>query len=664
MNTFSTGIVIQGNYIGTDITGASAVPNSSLGIFVSTNNTVIGGTVAGAGNVISGNGGDGIAIGNTSSGTLIQGNFIGTKADGVSALGNAANGVDIFTNSLNNTVGGTAAGAGNTIAFNTFAGVAVDTGTGNAIFGNSIYANKRRGVDLAPLGVNANDSCDTDTGPNNNQNFPILTTVTPGTPNTTISGTLNSTASTQFRVEFFASASCDSSGNGQGQIFLGSTNVTTDGACNGSFNFIVANASITEPFITATATDPNNNTSEFSACVADPGVTPKTLQFSSSNFSVGEADGHVTVSVTRSGDTAAAASVDFRTTDTDNFTVNCGNKAGQAFARCDFATVVGTLTWPAGDASAKSFDVPVINDSYAEGAETFGLALSNPTGGSVGAQSTATVTINDNEATDGPNPILQANAAGVSFFVRQHYLDFLGREPEVGEPWSAILNGCTNQFNFDPLSPSAACDRITVSGSFFGSPEFKDKGIYVIDFYRVAFDRLPTYLEFVFDLASITGATAAEVQAKRAAFANNFVLRSEFGTLAGLTNTNYVNTLMSHSGQYNLASIHTPDPANPDGPNKVTLTTADLINGLNSATLTRAQVLRAIVQSDEITQNLEAVNAFVASQYYGYLRRTPDTPGFNSWVIHLRNNPTDFRTMVHGFLDSTEYRLRFGPVGF
>jgi hypothetical protein len=424
----------------------------------------------------------------------------------------------------------------------------------------------------------------------------------------------------------------------------------------------VPNASITGATITATATDPNSNTSEFSACALVSGFTPKTMQFSASNFNVGEGGGKVTVSVTRSGDTTSGATVDFRTTDTDNFTVNCANKAGQAFARCDFATVVGTLTWAAGDSSSKSFDVPVINDSYGEGTETFGVALANPTGGSLGAQSNATVTITDNEATDGPNPILQSNPAGVSFFVRQHYLDFLGREPEVGEPWSAILNGCANQFNTDPLSPSAACDRILVSNSFFGSPEFKDKGIYVIDFYRAAFDRRPTYSEFVIDLASITGSTALETTAKRAAFANNFVLRSEFGPLAGLSNANYVTTLMSHNGQYNLASITTPDPANPDGPTKVTLTTADLTNALNGSTLTRAQVLRAIVQSDQVTQNLEAVNAFVASQYYGYLRRTPDTAGFNSWFLYLQGNPTDFRTMVHGFLDSTEYRSRFGPL--
>jgi hypothetical protein len=251
-----------------------------------------------------------------------------------------------------------------------------------------------------------------------------------------------------------------------------------------------------------------------------------------------------------------------------------------------------------------------------------------------------------------------------SFFVRQHYLDFLSREPEPGEPWSGVLNGCADPGNVDPNNPSAGCDRITVSGAFFGSPEFRDKGIYIIDFYRVAFNRLPTYTEFSNDLASITGATALEANAKRASFANSFVQRQEFTNIyGGMSNSGSVNALMNGSqGQaYNLADITTYDPINPDGPTKLTLSKSDLMTGLNSSTLTRAQVLRAIVQSDQVSLNLEAVNAFVASQYYGYLRRTPDQAGFNAWVDYLKANPTDFRTMVNGFLNSAEYKLRFGP---
>jgi len=381
---------------------------------------------------------------------------------------------------------------------------------------------------------------------------------------------------------------------------------------------------------------------------------------------VGEGDGHVTIDVARTGDTSGASTVDYRTTDTDTFTFNCSQKQGQAYGRCDFATVVGTFTFAAGE-TFKTFNVPIIDDSYAEAIETFSVVLSNPTGATLGSQSTSTVSINDNETVDGPNPILQTNTAGVDFFVRQHYLDFLGREPEPGQPWSAILNGCANQFNTDPNNAAAGCDRINVSGSFFGSPEYKTKGFYVIDMYRVAFNRLPTYVEFSTDLASISGTTAQEVFAKRAAYASNFIQRTEFSQFYGaMSNTDFVSALMSGlKGQnYNLTSIRTPNPANPDDAtdgNKVVLTTNDLINGLNGSTLTRGQVLRAIAQSDEISLQKEAVNAFVASQYYGYLRRTPDLGGFNGWAAFLTNNPNDFRTMVHGFLDSTEYRLRFGP---
>jgi hypothetical protein len=392
-----------------------------------------------------------------------------------------------------------------------------------------------------------------------------------------------------------------------------------------------------------------------------------TLRFTALDFPIAEnsASGFVTVSVVRSGDTSGAATVDYRTTDTDTFTVGCAdtvNNLGSAYGRCDFATVVGTFRFAASE-TMKSFDVPIIDDSYHEGNETFNVVLSNPTGATLGSPSTATVTIIDNDAVDGPNPILQTDNAGVAFFVRQHYLDFLGREPEAGEPWSAILRGCADQFNIDPNSPSAACDRITVSGAFFGSPEFKDKGFFVIDFYRVAFGRLPQYSEFVTDLASLVGTTAQEVFARRAAFADSFVQRPEFAGIAALPNSSYVMTLMAGTnGQnYNLTSITTPDPNNPDGTTKVTLTTNDLINGLNASTLTKAQVLRAIGQSDQIV-NIEAVSTFVASQYYGYLRRTPEAAGFNDWVNYLTTHPTNFRTMVNGFMNSQEYRLRFGML--
>ncbi len=369
------------------------------------------------------------------------------------------------------------------------------------------------------------------------------------------------------------------------------------------------------------------------------------IQFSASNYSVNEGAGSLTVTVTRTGDVSGAASVNYITTDTDTFTVGCAdtvNNQGAAFGRCDFATTLDTLTFAAGE-TTKTFNIPIIDDSFAEGNETFGVALSNVSGASLGLPSSATITINNNDALTGPNPIFTT-----SFFVRLHYLDFLSREPEAGEPWTAVLNNCSDVNN------NPACDRLTVSAAFFGSPEFQLKGYFVYRFYKLAFNRLPTYTEIVTDMRGVTGQTPAEVFQKKATFTNGFVLRTEFANIYGtMSKAQYVSALM---GRYGLTQITTPDPAAPDGTNKVTLTTADLTNG----NLTNAQILRAIADSDQVF-NLEFNQAFVAMQYFGYLRRAPDTAGYNSWLNYLNTHPTDSRTMVNGFMNSTEYRLRFGP---
>src|SRR6185369_5995936 len=96
------------------------------------------------------------------------------------------------------------------------------------------------------------------------------------------------------------------------------------------------------------------------------------IQLSSAGYTVGEGAGKLIVTVTRSGDTNSAATVDYRTTDTDSFTFGCFdtvNNQGSAYARCDSATTVGTLSFAAGE-TARSFSVPIIDDSYTEGAET------------------------------------------------------------------------------------------------------------------------------------------------------------------------------------------------------------------------------------------------------------------------------------------------------
>jgi CSLREA domain-containing protein len=263
-----TGTVIKGNFIGTNATGTAAFTGQLTGVKLSdAANSVIGGLTAAERNVISGNGTDGVQItGAGATGNLVQGNFIGTNAAGTAALPNPT-GVQVDNGASGNLIGGTTAGASNTIAFNTGAGVALPAtaGTGNAILVNAIFSNGGLGIDLGSNGVTPNDAGDGDTGPNNLQNFPVLTSALFGGGSTTVRGTLNSTANTQFRIELFANSACDASGNGEGQTFLGAVNTTTDGAGNAAITAPGLAASAGQ-VITTTATDPSNNTSEFSAC--------------------------------------------------------------------------------------------------------------------------------------------------------------------------------------------------------------------------------------------------------------------------------------------------------------------------------------------------------------------------------------------------------------
>ena len=266
----STGTTLQGNLIGTNAAGTAAIGNSE-GIVIGSSNNIVGGVASGAGNIISGNSNAGIVIIGGSS-NQIQGNYIGTNAAGT-PLGNGIEGIRL--NASSNSIGGTSAGGRNIIAFNGL-GVLVDSGSGNAIRGNSIYANEQLGIDLSvgigANGVTANDAvaCDPDTGANNLQNFPVITSAINITDGLRIEGTLNSSASTNFALDFFSNSSCDPSGNGEGQTYLGSANVMTGVNCIADFtgsNAIILSGSLESgQRITSTATDPLGNTSEFSAC--------------------------------------------------------------------------------------------------------------------------------------------------------------------------------------------------------------------------------------------------------------------------------------------------------------------------------------------------------------------------------------------------------------
>ncbi len=257
--------LIAGNLIGTDPSGTTAVPNDYPGIYIQAAGSTIGGTTAGAANVISGNHGGGITV--IASANLIEGNEVGTTSDGTAALANIGDGIDV--DSSGNTIGGTAAGAGNVIAFNSGPGVVVgssatDSITGDSVLTNEIYSNTGLGIDLGDDGVTLNDSSG-HTGPNLFQDFPVITSTVSTNSTTTVSGTITETPNTTYLLQFFSDPALSPSGYGQGQTYLTSTSVMT--GSDGTANFSIPISSVVPggEVVSATATDPAGNTSEFSA---------------------------------------------------------------------------------------------------------------------------------------------------------------------------------------------------------------------------------------------------------------------------------------------------------------------------------------------------------------------------------------------------------------
>ncbi len=285
---------IQGNFIGTDLTGSGAIPNAVHGIFLeSGNGDVIGSTNSGTAcdngcNLISGNtGGAGIQIDQTTTSSItILGNYIGTDLAGDPTLGNDI-GIAIIGAS-GNAIGADTPGQGNRIQGNIEEGIRIigESAISNQILGNSIVENGTLGIDLGsqfglvPDGVTSNDLADLDSGPNSLQNFPGLSLADPDTDR--ITGSLNSAPDTDFRIQFFANSSCDPSGHGEGDQYLGAIDVTTDTSGFVLFDSDVDPGTGIADFaageaITATATrlDVPLNTSEFSSCLtAIPGGSP------------------------------------------------------------------------------------------------------------------------------------------------------------------------------------------------------------------------------------------------------------------------------------------------------------------------------------------------------------------------------------------------------
>jgi uncharacterized repeat protein (TIGR01451 family) len=318
IDLFGSGAIdnkVDGDFVGTSAAGAASLSNPGGGdgvaiAFGASGNTV-GGLAASDRNVLSGNGASGVRIdGGTFSdlntgNNIIQGNLIGTDASGTAGLANGADGV-VFSNAYGNTIGGTTLAAANTIAFNVLNGVDILTGPGNPILGNLIFGNHRLGIDLGGDGVTPNTPGGPRAGPNDLQNFPVLSTVGVTASSTVFTGMLTAAPGAVFTVQFFSNDTADPSGYGQAKTFLGElTNVATNS--DGLASFTASLPTVLPPgqFVTATATDANGDTSEFSHDIQYVAASTADLKLSISqstpNPGLTTEDYSYTVTVTNAG---------------------------------------------------------------------------------------------------------------------------------------------------------------------------------------------------------------------------------------------------------------------------------------------------------------------------------------------------------------------------
>jgi hypothetical protein len=417
---------VFGNFIGVAEDPSSAgtfldLGNVRDGIRASTPGHQIGGASVPETNVISANNSSGITLVSTATDVRIQGNIIGRDPFNLINFPNTLDGITL-TNVGNNAIGGTGAGEANVIAGNGRNGVKITSGgngwanliTRNSIFGNHVLVTGM-GIDLDhdPEGVDPTDNLTPGPDPNTayanyGQNAPVISTgvnaphYNPVTGSTTVSWTLETSATTPVTLEFFVSDAAGAFAHGEGQKYIGTVSTSTDGTGHATASSVITPSPAYDTrgkFITMTVTPTNtvpdlpgpsttgpaNNTSEFSNAVRVP--NPGSLQFSSATYSAGEGAGTATITARRTGGSDGIVTVDYATSD------------GTAHQPGDYTTAAATLSWADADAADKTFAVPIIDDNIFEGNETVNLALTNATGfAALGAPNTAVLTIVDNDA--------------------------------------------------------------------------------------------------------------------------------------------------------------------------------------------------------------------------------------------------------------------------
>ena len=405
-------------------------------------------------------------------------------------------------------------------------------------------------------------------------------------------------------------------------------------------------------------------------------TSPPGIQLSASAFGASEGASTLNVQVTRTGDTSGTSTADYATSDTAGAN-NCDVVNGAASSRCDYLTTLGTLHFAAGEVS-KTIKIPIIDDNRAEGSESFTITLSNATTATLGSPATATLTINDNETVNGSsNPLDQA-----PFFVRQHYLDFLNREPDQSGLTFWIDQIAGNASNNPP--PCAGGDtncvntrRINVSNAFFFELEFQQTGAFVYRLYRAAFGnsqpfpnpfpstsfpgenlKMPSYQVFAQDRAMVPG--GPNLAQEQLALANAFVQRPAFTAKYPLS--------LATADQFVDAVLGTMESI---GVN-LTSERAKLITLYGS--LGRGGVMYRLADDNAQTNPInnrafidaEYNRAFVFTQYGGYMRRDSDIPGFVFWLDQVNSGPLrdtgKQHAMVCSFITSAEYQQRFSAI--
>ena len=373
-----------------------------------------------------------------------------------------------------------------------------------------------------------------------------------------------------------------------------------------------------------------------------------TFQFSSSVVPVAENGGKASLLITRTGDTTATASIE------------CDTADGTATQKGDYTIARTRVTFGPGEVS-KPCEILIVDDGFPEPTESFTVSLVNPTGNfTPGPNNSATVTITDNDGA-ATNPI---DSSG--FFVRQHYLDFLGREPDA-----AGLNFWTN--NIESCGTNQGCrdaKRIDTSAAFFLSIEFQETGFYVLRLQAAGFNKQSddassrvSYTSFMRDARQVGEGVVigqpgamAQLDQNKTAYALQIV--SSTGFIQNNSTSiaaDYVDALFTRALKFNGS------PTTQERQNAIDAFGIGDLAG-------RAAALKAVADSNSVRQK-QLNSAFVLMQYFGYLRRSPtdlpdtDNSGYSFWLAKLNDFNGDFRAaeMVRAFISADEYRHRFGP---